>query len=305
MTEALTADPAPRSTLSLYLDLIRWNRPAGWLLLLWPSLGALWLASGGFPGWHLLTVFVLGTILMRSAGCCINDVADREFDKHVERTANRPVTSGALSVRQALTAGAVLALCAFGLVLTTNAVTIVWSVAALAVTLAYPYAKRFVAMPQAVLGVAFSFGIPMAFAAVNGGPFSIEVVWKAVPPLAWGLLLVNLFCVWAYDTEYAMVDRNDDLRIGMKTSAITLGRYDVLAVMLFYAVYLLGNLWLLHDQGLGWPQWFSIEIAGVQAFWHFGMIYKREREGCFRAFRMNHWLGATVFAGIAWGLHLR
>jgi 4-hydroxybenzoate polyprenyltransferase len=305
MTEALTADPAPRSTLSLYLDLIRWNRPAGWLLLLWPSLGALWLASGGFPGWHLLTVFVLGTILMRSAGCCINDVADREFDKHVERTANRPVTSGALSVRQALTAGAVLALCAFGLVLTTNAVTIVWSVVALAVTLAYPYAKRFVSMPQAVLGVAFSFGIPMAFAAVNGGPLSVEGVWNAVPPLAWGLLLVNLFWVLAYDTEYAMVDRNDDLRIGMKTSAITLGRYDVLAVMLFYAVYLLGNLWLLHNQGLGWPQWFSIEIAGVQAFWHFGMIYKREREGCFRAFRMNHWLGATVFAGIAWGLHLR
>ena len=305
MTEPLIAGTPPRSTLSLYLDLIRWNRPAGWLLLLWPSLGALWLASGGFPGWHLLTVFVLGTILMRSAGCCINDVADRDFDKHVERTANRPVTSGALSVRQALSAGALLALCAFGLVLTTNAVTIVWSVVALAVTLAYPYAKRFVSMPQAVLGVAFSFGIPMAFAAVNGGPLSVEGVWNAVPPLAWGLLLVNLFWVLAYDTEYAMVDRNDDLRIGMKTSAITLGRYDVPAVMLFYAVYLLGNLWLLHDQGLGWPQWFSIEIAGVQAFWHFGMIYKREREGCFKAFRMNHWLGATVFAGIAWGLHLR
>ena len=304
-TEVPSEDKPPRSALSLYLDLIRWNRPAGWLLLLWPSLGALWLASGGFPGWHLLTVFVLGTILMRSAGCCINDVADREFDKHVERTAKRPVTSGALSVRQALTAGAVLALCAFGLVLTTNAVTIVWSVAALAVTLAYPYAKRFVAMPQAVLGVAFSFGIPMAFAAVNGGPLSVEGVWNAVPPLAWGLLWVNLFWVLAYDTEYAMVDRNDDLRIGMKTSAITLGRYDVLAVMLFYAVYLLGNLWLLHNQGLGWPQWFSIEIAGVQAFWHFGMIYKRDREGCFKAFRMNHWLGATVFAGIAWGLHLR
>ena len=304
-TEAPSEDKPARSALSLYLDLIRWNRPAGWLLLLWPSLGALWLASGGFPGWHLLSVFVLGTILMRSAGCCINDVADREFDKHVERTAKRPVTSGALSVRQALTAGAVLALCAFGLVLTTNVVTIVWSFVALAVTLAYPYAKRFVAMPQAVLGVAFSFGIPMAFAAVNGGPLSIEGVWNAVPPLAWGLLLVNLFWVLAYDTEYAMVDRNDDLRIGMKTSAITLGRYDVPAVMGFYAVYLLGNLWLLHDQGLGWPHWFSIEIAGVQALWHFGMIYKREREGCFRAFRMNHWLGATVFAGIAWGMHLR
>ena len=289
----------------LYLDLIRWNRPAGWLLLLWPSLSALWLAAGGFPGWHLLSVFVLGTVLMRSAGCCVNDVADRDFDKHVKRTAHRPVTSGALSVRQALTAGAVLALCAFGLVLTTNAVTVVWSVFALAVTLVYPYAKRFVAMPQAVLGVAFSFGIPMAFAAVNGGPLTVSGVWQAVPPLAWGLVLANLFWVLAYDTEYAMVDRDDDVRIGMKTSAITLGRYDVAAIMAFYAAYLLGTLLLLGDKGLGWPLWFAIEISAVQACWHLGMIYKREREACFRAFRMNHWLGATVFAGIAWGLHLK
>jgi 4-hydroxybenzoate polyprenyltransferase len=263
------------------------------------------LAAGGFPGWHLLTVFVLGTVLMRSAGCCINDVADREFDKHVKRTANRPVTSGALSVRQALMAGAALALCAFGLVLTTNAVTVAWSFAALVVTLAYPYAKRYVAMPQAVLGVAFSFGIPMAFAAVNGGPLTVSGVWHAVPPLAWGLLLVNAFWVLAYDTIYAMVDRDDDLRIGMKTSAITLGRYDVAAVMAFYVVYLGGTLLLLRSQGLGWPQWFSIEIAAVQAFWHFGMIYKRQREACFRSFRMNHWLGATVFAGIAGGLWLK
>ena len=289
----------------MYLDLIRWNRPAGWLLLLWPSLSALWLAAGGFPGWHLLTVFVLGTVLMRSAGCCINDVADREFDKHVKRTAKRPVTSGALSVRQALGAGALLALCAFALVLTTNAVTTVWSFVALAVTLAYPYAKRFIAMPQAVLGVAFSFGIPMAFAAVQGGPLTWSGLWQAVPPLAWGLLFFNAFWVLAYDTEYAMVDRDDDLRIGMKTSAITLGRYDVAGVMVFYAVYLLGTLWLLHDQGLGWPQWFSIEIAGVQALWHLGMIYRRDRDACFRAFRMNHWLGATVFAGIAGGLWLK
>ena len=289
----------------LYLDLIRWNRPAGWLLLLWPSLSALWLAAGGFPGWHLLWVFVLGTVLMRSAGCCVNDVADRDFDKHVKRTAHRPVTSGALSVRQALTAGAVLALCAFGLVLTTNAVTVVWSFFALAVTLVYPYAKRFVAMPQAVLGVAFSFGIPMAFAAVNGGPLTVSGVWQAVPPLAWGLVLANLFWVLAYDTEYAMVDRDDDVRIGMKTSAITLGRYDVAAIMAFYAAYLLGTLLLLGDKGLGWPLWFAIEISAVQACWHLGMIYKREREACFRAFRMNHWLGATVFAGIAWGLHLK
>jgi len=297
--------PRWRQQAALYLDLIRWNRPAGWLLLLWPSLGALWLAAGGFPGWHLLTVFVLGTVLMRSAGCCINDVADREFDKHVKRTANRPVTSGALTVRQALTAGAVLALCAFGLVLTTNAVTVAWSFVALVVTLVYPYAKRYVAMPQAVLGVAFSFGIPMAFAAVNGGPLTVSGVWHAVPPLAWGLLLVNAFWVLAYDTIYAMVDRDDDLRIGMKTSAITLGRYDVAAVMAFYGVYLGGTLLLLRSQGLGWPQWFSIEIAAVQAFWHFGMIYKRQREACFRSFRMNHWLGATVFAGIAGGLWLK
>jgi len=291
--------------IKLYLDLIRWNRPAGWLLLLWPSLSGLWLAAGGFPGWHLLTVFVLGTVLMRSAGCCVNDVADREFDKHVKRTANRPVTSGALSVRQALSAGAVLALCAFGLVLTTNAVAVVWSFAALAVTLAYPFAKRYVAMPQAVLGMAFRFGIPMAFAAVNGGPLTPMGVWQAVPPLAWGLLVINMFWVLAYDTEYAMVDRDDDLHIGMKTSAITLGTYDVAAVMGFYAVYLLGMLLLLKPLNLGWPHWFSIEIGGVQALWHFGMIYKRERDACFRAFRLNHWLGATVFAGIAWGLHLQ
>jgi 4-hydroxybenzoate polyprenyltransferase len=305
MPESATEEMPLRSPLSLYLDLIRWNRPAGWLLLLWPSLGALWLAAKGFPGWHLLTVFVLGTFLMRSAGCCINDVADRDFDKHVERTAQRPVTSGALSVKQALIAGALLALCAFALVLTTNAVTVVWSFVALAVTLIYPYAKRYVAMPQAVLGVAFSFGIPMAFAAVNGGPFTLQAVWDAVPPRAWARLLVNLFWVLAYDTEYAMVDREDDLRIGMKTSAITLGRFDVLGVMLFYAVYLFGTLYLLHDQGLGWPQWFSMELAGIQALWHFGMIYKRERAGCFRAFRMNHWLGATVFAGIAIGFALQ
>ena len=158
-------------------------------------------------------------------------------------------------------------------------------------------------MPQAVLGVAFSFGIPMAFAAVNGGPLTLQGVWEAVPPVAWGLLAVNLFWVLAYDTEYAMVDRDDDLRIGMKTSAITLGRFDVWAVLLFYAVYLLGSLVLLQSFGLGWPLWFAMEIAAFQAMWHFGMIYKREREGCFKAFRMNHWLGATVFAGVVCGLY--
>jgi len=284
-----------RDKFTLYLDLIRWNRPAGWLLLLWPSLSALWIAAGGFPGWHFIAVFTLGTILMRSAGCCLNDVADRDFDKHVKRTANRPVTSGRLGSKEALAVGAVLALAAFGLALTLNDAAMHWSFAALAVAVAYPYAKRVVSMPQAVLGVAFSFGIPMAFAAVQG----------EVPLLAWCLLLGNLFWVLAYDTEYAMVDRDDDLRIGMKTSAITLGRLDVWAVLLFYAVYLLATLWLLQDQALGWPLWFAMEMAAFQAMWHFGMIYQREREACFKAFRMNHWLGATVFAGIAWGLYLR
>ncbi len=281
-----------REKLHLYLELIRWNRPAGWLLLMWPTLSALWVASGGFPGWHLLTVFTLGTVLMRSAGCCVNDVADRDFDRHVKRTANRPVTSGQLSVAQALGLGAVLALLAFGLVLTTNAVTIAWSFAALAVTLAYPYAKRFVAMPQAVLGVAFSFGIPMAFAAVRAH----------VPPLAWLLLLGNLFWVIAYDTEYAMVDRDDDLRIGMKTSAITLGRFDVAAVMLSYAIYL--SIWTLALINIAWVAIYfvAIGLAVLQAIWHGWLIRKRARDDCFKAFRLNHWLGLTVFVGIALSL---
>ena len=277
---------------SLYLDLIRWNRPAGWLLLLWPTWSALWLAQGGFPGWHLLVVFTLGTVLMRSAGCCINDVADRDFDRHVKRTSERPVTSGKVGVCEALVLGAVLALLAFGLVLTTNAATIAWSFAALAVTLVYPYAKRFIAMPQAVLGVAFSFGIPMAFAAVRA----------EVPLDAWLLLLGNLFWVLAYDTEYAMVDRDDDLRIGIQTSAITLGRFDVAAIMLFYAVYLsvwAGVLARLTDKGFFLA---GLALAAAQAVWHFFLIRKRSREGCFKAFRLNHWVGMAVFAGVAFSV---
>jgi 4-hydroxybenzoate polyprenyltransferase len=233
-------------------------------------------------------VFTLGTILMRSAGCCINDVADRDFDKHVKRTANRPVTSGRIGTREALGVGAVLALGAFGLVLTTNQATIAWSFAALAVTLIYPYAKRFVSMPQAVLGVAFSFGIPMAFAAVQG----------QVPLLAWGLLLGNLFWVLAYDTEYAMVDRDDDLRIGMKTSAITLGRLDLPAIMAFYAAYLWiwASLLDATQQGLGF--WLAWLVSVGQVVWHFLLIRHRTREGCFKAFRLNHWLGFSVFVGV-------
>jgi 4-hydroxybenzoate polyprenyltransferase len=274
--------------IALYLDLIRWNRPAGWLLLLWPSLAALWIAAGGFPGWHLVSVFTLGTVLMRSAGCCVNDVADREFDKHVKRTANRPVTSGALSVRQALGFGAVLALLAFGLVLTTNTATIACSFAALGIALVYPYAKRYVSMPQAVLGVAFSFGIPMAYAAVQA----------AVPLEAWVLLLCNLFWVLAYDTEYAMVDRDDDLRIGMKTSAITLGRFDVAAILGFYVIHL--GIWSAVMQGrIGMPLWLVVTaVALAQVVWHGALIRDRSREGCFKAFRLNHWLGCTLFGGV-------
>lgn len=307
------------SRLNLYLDLIRWNRPAGWLLLLWPSLAALWVAADGFPGWHLLIVFTLGTILMRSAGCCVNDVADREFDKHVKRTAQRPVTSGRVAVKEALGVGAVLALVAFLLVLTTDLAAIVWSFAGLVLALIYPYAKRLVSMPQAVLGVAFSFGIPMAFAAVNGGPmwelFGATSpweasgfwwgVWHSVPPLAWLLMAGNLFWVLAYDTEYAMVDRDDDLRIGMKTSAITLGDADVPAVTAFYLVFL--AVWT----GVLWGQvnpavWGAMLVVALgQVVWHWRLIKDRTRDGCFKAFRLNHWLGFTVFLGVVAGIGLR
>jgi 4-hydroxybenzoate polyprenyltransferase len=292
---------APASRLALYLDLVRWNRPAGWLLLLWPTLSALWIAADGWPGWHLLAVFVLGTILMRSAGCCVNDVADREFDRHVERTARRPVTSGALPAREALALGAVLALAAFALVLTTNPSTILLSFVALAITLAYPYAKRYVSMPQSVLGVAFSFGIPMAFAAaLSGAEWRISVPWPA-----WALMASNLFWVLAYDTEYAMVDRDDDLKIGIKTSAITLGRWDVAAVAAFYALHLVS--WALIGRALGLGGWFYVGVAAaaVQALWHITLIRRREREGCFKAFRLNHWLGFALFAGAAVDLALR
>lgn len=277
-----------REKLVLYLDLIRWNRPAGWLLLLWPTLSALWLAADGFPGWHLIAVFTLGTILMRSAGCCLNDVADRNFDRHVKRTADRPVTSGRIGVKEALALGAVLALISFGLVLTLRIETVAWSFAALAVAVIYPYAKRVVAMPQAVLGVAFSFGIPMAFAAVTG-----EVPWQA-----WLLLIGNLFWVLAYDTEYAMVDRDDDLKIGMKTSAITLGAWDVRAIMGFYAAYLVVWGAVLDAPHHLWVQ-VGLALAAMQAAWHFVLIKDRTRDGCFKAFRLNHWVGFTVFAGLA------
>lgn len=293
--------PAP-SRLALYLQLIRWDRPAGWLLLLWPTLSALWIAADGFPGWHLLVVFTLGTVLMRSAGCCVNDVADRDFDRHVKRTAARPVTTGAVSVKEALTLGAALALVSFGLVLTTNPPAILLSFAALAVAIAYPFAKRVLAMPQAVLGVAFSFGIPMAFAAALGGT---EWHLRSVPLSAWALLVANLFWVLAYDTEYAMVDRDDDLRIGVRSSAIALGRWDVAGIMAFYALHL--ALWTALSLHLGLGGWFLLGVAAAaaQAVWHFTLIRHRRRDDCFRAFRANHWVGFALFAGTVLDLALR
>ena len=280
----------PRSRLSLYLDLIRWDRPAGWLVLYWPTLGALWLAAGGWPGWHLFIVFTLGTVLMRSAGCCINDVADRDFDRHVKRTAQRPITSGLVSVREALALGAVLAAAAFALALTTTWAVIAWSVPALLVTIVYPFTKRFFAMPQAVLGIAFGFGIPMAYAAVRGS-VPLEALW---------LFIGKMALVLAYDTEYAMVDRDDDLKIGMKTSAITLGRADVAAVMGFFALYL-AIWWSVSAARVPalWPLALGFAVAAAQVAWHYTLIRTRTREGCFVAFKQSHWIGAAVFASIA------
>lgn len=274
--------------LRLWLALIRWDKPVGSLLLLWPSLSALWIASEGRPSWWLVVVFIAGTFLMRSAGCAVNDVADQDFDRAVRRTAQRPVTSGKVSTREALLVGAVLALAAFGLVLTTNALTIQMSVAALFIAIAYPYTKRWLALPQAYLGVAFSFGIPMAFAAARGD----------VPLLAWVLLLGNLFWVLAYDTEYAMVDREDDLKVGIKTSAITFGRADVAAVMASYGAYVAlwaAVGWVLQ---LAWPYYLGVAAAAAQAVHHYTLIRHRNPAQCFRAFRLNHYLGLAMFVGV-------
>ncbi len=273
---------------SLYLDLIRFNRPAGWLVLVWPTLVALWVASGGFPGWHLLIVFVLGTFLMRSAGCCINDIADRKFDKHVKRTANRPITTGKISVFEAAMVGVVLALVSLGLVLTTRWEAVAWSVPAVLFTILYPFTKRFFAMPQAFLGIAFNFGVLIAFAAVQG----------TVPLTAWLLWLANMCMVLAYDTEYAMVDRDDDLKIGMKTSAITLGRFDVAAIMAFFGLCLALTIAAIAPQHLGWPWWVGVAVALGQMLWHYRLIRTRTREGCFTAFSKSHWIGVALFAAV-------
>ena len=285
------------SKLRLYLDLIRWDRPAGWLLLLWPTLTALWLAAGGFPGWHMVAVFTLGTILMRSAGCCVNDVADRDFDQFVARTANRPVTTGRIGVKEALAVGAALALAAFGLVLTLNWGAVLWSFSALAVAILYPYAKRVVSMPQAVLGVAFSMGIPMAFVACSEATDALSQAVDLPPIMGW-LLLSNLFWVLAYDTVYAMVDRNDDVRLGIKTSALTLGRFDVMAVALFYALHL-GILFVVLTPAAHPVRLVALIGAAAMALGAVWAIRTRKRAPCFWIFKHNHWLGLVVFLGVA------
>jgi 4-hydroxybenzoate polyprenyltransferase len=275
--------------LTLYFRLIRLDKPIGILLLLWPTLAALWFASDGKPDWRLVAIFCIGTVLMRSAGCAINDFADRDIDKHVKRTAQRPLTTGKIAPWEAVMVAAVLALTAFMLILPLNTLTKQLSVAAVLVAASYPYFKRFFAIPQAYLGIAFGFGIPMAFAAVQG----------TVPVAAWLLLIANIFWAIAYDTEYAMVDRDDDLKIGIKTSAITFGRFDVAAVMACYAIAL--SIILLVGWSYGLRGWFvaGLAIAAGCAIYHYTLIRKRDRAGCFAAFRHNNWLGAAVFAGIA------
>ncbi|MEN9316615.1 MAG: 4-hydroxybenzoate octaprenyltransferase [Pseudomonadota bacterium] len=283
----MTVRPPP-SRLALYLRLVRLHRPIGILLLLWPTLWALLIASHGEPPLYELFAFVLGTVLMRSAGCAINDFADRDFDRHVERTRDRPLTAGLIRPAEAIGIFVALSLVALLLVLPFNRLT--WALAGVAAFLAasYPFTKRFFALPQAYLGIAFGFGIPMAFAAVQ----------DRIPETAWILLAANVFWAVAYDTEYAMVDREDDLRIGIRTAAITFGRFDVLAVMLCYAA----TLGLLAVAG--WIESFGpyyqggLAVAALIALHHYRLIRTRTREGCFRAFNHNNWLGAAVFVGL-------
>ncbi len=284
------ADNSPHR-LILYARLVRLDKPIGSLLLLWPTLSALWLASDGKPDAVLLLIFTLGTVLMRSAGCAINDFADRDFDRHVKRTADRPLTSGRIHAWEAVAVAAVLALLSFLLILPLNLLTKQLSVLAVLVAVSYPYFKRFFALPQAYLGIAFGFGIPMAYAAVL----------DHVPAEAWVLLLANIFWALAYDTEYAMVDRDDDLKIGIRTSAITFGRHDVLVVMLCYAMSLMLITAVGLNHGLSHGFLLGMLVAAGIAVYHWFLIRDRDRVRCFAAFRHNNWLGAAVFAGIALG----
>ena len=281
-------------SLTSYAYLIRLDKPIGTLLLLWPTLWALWLASSGTPDFSILLIFVVGTFLMRSAGCAINDYADRDFDRHVLRTQGRPVTSGKISGKEAVGVALLLALLAFLLIQPLNAFTKQLSVLALLVAFIYPFTKRFFAMPQAVLGIAFGFGIPMAYAAIL----------DFIPLEAWILFIGNIFWAIAYDTAYAMVDRDDDIRLGLRTSAITFGRYDVIAIGLSYGVLFLSQLWVANIANLSnyfLIGWFA---ALACAIYHMKLVSTRKREECFLAFRHNNWLGGFLFLGIVLGLSL-
>jgi len=280
---------ALKARLDAYERLIRLDRPIGILLLLWPTLWALWLARHAMPHWILLWFFVLGTVLMRSAGCALNDFADRKFDAQVERTRDRPLAAGLIRPWEALVIAAVLALCAFAVVLQMNALTIKLSFAALAIAVIYPFTKRFFWMPQAWLGIAFGFGIPMAYAA------QLDMV----PPVAWALLGANVLWTIAYDTEYAMVDRDDDVKLGIRTSAILFGRFDVAVVMACYALFLAAMAGIGVWQRYGAPYYAGIAVAACIAAYHYRLIRARTREGCFKAFLHNNWIGAAIFAGIA------
>jgi len=298
---APTPPPSPlRQKIALYLDLIRVKPPVGWLLLTWPTLAGLWLASGGWPGWHLFLIFAVGPFMMHSAGCCINDVADREFDRHVKRTIQRPITSGKMGVPEALAVGAALSLVGLCMALTINWQTVVCAVPALLVTILYPYTKRWFSMPQAVLGVAFGFGILMSYTAAQG----------RLPLEAILLFLFSIIYTLGYDTSYAMVDRDDDLKIGIQTSAITLGRMDVFAVTSFYVIFLLGWCGVIgwHFVTAGLPQrsllWLGLGFAAAiaQVVWHYTLIRGRTRAGCHRAFINSHWISCAVFVGIVLGM---
>jgi 4-hydroxybenzoate polyprenyltransferase len=274
--------------IQLYVQLARLHRPIGILLLLWPTLWGVWIAGNGHPAWRTVFIFTLGTVLMRSAGCVINDYADRDIDKHVERTKDRPLTSGKVSTREALLLAGALAVVSFLLILPLNKLTLLLSVPAVFLAASYPFTKRFFAIPQAYLGIAFGFGIPMAFAATLNN----------VPPVAWVLLVANIFWAIAYDTEYAMVDRNDDIHLGIHSSALFFGKFDVVAVMLCYGVTLalLAVAGLM--AGLGLPYFFGLIIAEGIALHHYSLIKDRNREKCFAAFLHNNWLGAAVFVGL-------
>jgi 4-hydroxybenzoate polyprenyltransferase len=279
-----------KERLDLYEKLMRLDKPIGILLLLWPTLWGLWFSALGQPHWLVAWIFVLGTVLMRSAGCVINDFADRDFDPHVERTRNRPMAAGKVSTREAMVLFGALVLFSFLLILPLKSWLVAGlSVPALFLAASYPFTKRFLAIPQAYLGVAFGFGIPMAYAANLG----------MVPAEAWWLLLANVFWAVAYDTEYAMVDREDDLRIGIKTSAITFGRFDVAAVMGCYAATLALLAWVGHGLSMGPIYYTGLAVAGAIALYHYTLIRTREPARCFKAFLHNNWFGLAVFAGLA------